>query len=165
MLNEKLILFKLQSRSAAGLKIIKLMDAKKNRPFRLRTRTVEDLRKSLGEHRAELASLRVNKVASGVASKLAKIRVVRKAVARHLTIINQKRRQELKNAFSSRAGIRKYNEEHKTTFALSHLPKELRPRKTRALRRKLTQHQASRVLPKIRKAQAAFPQRKFALKA
>ena len=141
------------------------MDLNKNKPFRLRNRTVEDLRKSLSEHRSELASLRVNKVASGVASKLAKIKIVRKAVARHLTIINQKRRQELKDAFSSRANIRKYNEENSTKFSLNHIPKELRPRKTRALRRKLTKHQSSKQLHKIRKTQNAFPQRKFALKA
>ena len=141
------------------------MDQKQNRPFRLRNKTVDDLRKSLVEHRNELASLRVNKVASGVASKLAKIKVVRKSVARHLTIINQKRRQELKDAFSSRANIRKYNQENGTKFSVNHIPKELKPRRTRALRRKLTKHQAAKQLPKIRKAKNAFPQRKFALKA
>ena len=141
------------------------MDHNKNKPFRLRNKTVEELRKSLVEHRSELSALRVNKVASGVASKLAKIKVVRKAVARHLTIINQKNRQDLKNAFASRAGIKKYNDEHGTKFSLNHIPKELRPRQTRALRRKLTKHQATKQLLKIKKAKNAFPQRKFALKA
>ena len=85
-----------------------------------------------------MAELRVNKVASGVASKLAKIRVVRKLIARQLTVLNQKRRQEIKDAFNSRAGIKEYNEKNKTNFSLSKVPKELRPRKTRALRKKIT---------------------------
>ena len=141
------------------------MDIKKNRPFRLRNRTVEDLRKSLTEHKSELSTLRVNKVASGVASKLAKIRVVRKSIARHLTIINHKRRQEFRDAFSSRANIRKYNEENKTKFSLNHTPKALRARKTRALRRKLTTAQRSKKLLKQQKRAWAFPLRKYAIKA
>lgn len=141
------------------------MDPKKNRAFRLRNLTVEELQKTLEEHRKELVSLRVNKVASGVASKLAKIKVVRKAVARQLTIINHKRRNELKESFATRAGIRKYNEENKTHFSLNKVPKDLRPRLTRALRRKITKKQSSRLLPKQLKKRNAFPQRTYAIKA
>ena len=141
------------------------MDPKKNRAFRLRNLTVEELQKTLEEHRKELTSLRVNKVASGVASKLAKIKVVRKAIARQLTLINQKRRNELKDAFSTRAGIKKYNEENKTSFSLNKVPKDLRPRLTRALRRKITKRQASKLLPKQVKRNNAFPPRRYALKA
>ena len=141
------------------------MDPKKNRAFRLRNLTVEELQKTLEEHRKELTSLRVNKVASGVASKLAKIKVVRKAIARQLTLINQKRRNELKVAFSTRAGIKKYNEENKTSFSLNKVPKDLRPRLTRALRRKITKKQASKLLPKQVKRANAFPPRRYALKA
>ncbi len=68
------------------------MDHKHNKPYKLRTKTAEELNKSLLEHRKELQSLRVNKVSSGVASKLAKIRVVKKAIARILTTLNQKKR-------------------------------------------------------------------------
>ena len=64
------------------------MDPKQNRAFKLRRKTVEELMTSLDEHRKELSSLRVNKVSSGVASKLAKVRVVRKTIARILTLIN-----------------------------------------------------------------------------
>ena len=141
------------------------MDSRKNRPFRLRNQTVDTLQKNLQELRNELASLRVNKVASGVASKLAKIRVVRKTVARHLTIINQKKRQELKDAFSTRANIKKYNEENKTAYSANKLPKDLRPRLTKALRRRLTKEQTNLKLSKQIKKLRAFPQRSFALKA
>ncbi len=58
------------------------MDQKKNRAFRLRTLTIEELQETLNEHRKELRSLYDNKVTSGVATKLAKIRVVRKAIAK-----------------------------------------------------------------------------------
>ena len=141
------------------------MDSRKNRPFRLRNRTVEDLRKNLSEFKTELSSLRVNKVASGVASKLAKIKVVRKTIARHLTVINQKQRQEIKDAFSSKAGIKKYNDENKTKFSLNRKPKDLHNRLTRALRKRLTKKQSSKKLLKVLKREAAFPQRKFFVKA
>ena len=141
------------------------MDSRKNRPFRLRNQTVDTLQKNLTDLRTELASLRVNKVASGVASKLAKIRVVRKTVARHLTIINQKKRQELKDAFSSRANIKKYNEENKTSFSVNKLPKELRPRLTKSLRKRLSKEQLAKKQSKIIKKRNAFPQRSFAVKA
>lgn len=82
--------------------------------------------------------MRVNKVASGVASKLAKIKVIRKSIARLLTVMNEKRRRELKESFRTRSGIRAYNEANKTSFSVGRTPKELRPRMTRALRRKIT---------------------------
>ena len=141
------------------------MDSRKNRPFRLRNQTVDTLAKNLTDLRTELASLRVNKVASGVASKLAKIRVVRKTIARHLTIINSKKRQEIKDAFSSRANIKKYNEENKTAFSLNKLPKELKPKLTKSLRRRLTKEQVAKKQSKIVKRANAFPQRSFAIKA
>ena len=141
------------------------MDSRKNRPFRLRNQTVDTLQKNLTELRNELASLRVNKVASGVASKLAKIRVVRKTIARHLTIVNQKKRQELKDAFSTRANIKKYNEENKTAFSVNKLPKDLRPKLTKALRRQLSTEQRNKKVSKQIKKLRAFPQRAFALKA
>ena len=141
------------------------MDSRKNRAFRLRNQTVEQLEKNLQELRTELSSLRVNKVASGVASKLAKIRVVRKTIAKHLTIINQKRRQELKDAFSNRSSIKKYNEENKSSYSVNKVPKELRPRLTKSMRRRLTKEQSGKRLSKQIKKMRAFPQRVYALKA
>lgn len=141
------------------------MDFRKNRAFRLRNRTVDDLQKSLGELRVDLSKLRINKVASGVASKLAKIKIVRRTIARHLTIVNQKQRQEIKDAFKTKAGIKKYNEDNKTHFSLGNKPKELKNKLTRALRKRLTKKQSSKKLLKTLKREAAFPQRKFFVKA
>ena len=123
------------------------------------------LQQNLKDLQKELQELKISKVASGVASKLAKIRVVRKAIARILTLLNEKRRATVKNAFRNRKEIRAYNEANGTNFATGKVPKELRARKTRALRRKLTKKQAGRKLLKTLKRQWNFPQRNYALKA
>ena len=44
-------------------------------------------------------------------------------------------------------------------------PLDLRSKKTRAIRRRLTQHEASLVTEKAKKKQTHFPQRKYAVKA
>ena len=143
----------------------KAMDAKKIRPFNLRKRTPEELNQLLDEYRKELGVLRINKLTSAVGSRIAKISLVRKGVARILTTINQKRRQEFRKVFTSPAEIRKFNDEYKTSYTSSRIPKQLRPRKTRALRRALTKHQSHKKLVKIIKRERAFPQRKFFVKS
>merc|ERR1712176_1507671 len=70
----------------------------------------------------ELAQLRVAKVTGGAASKLAKIGVVRKSIARVLTVYNQTQKAKLREAYAGK----------------KFLPKDLRPKQTRALRRALT---------------------------
>lgn len=124
------------------------MNPKDNRAFKFRNQSLEELQRTLDEHRKELSDLRVNKVASGVASKLAKIKVVRKSIARLLTVMNEKRRNELKETFKTRKGIRQYNEENKTAYSLNRLPKEMKPKLTRALRKKITKRQQCKLLPK-----------------
>jgi large subunit ribosomal protein L35e len=47
----------------------------------------------------------------------------------------------------------------------AYLPLDLRPKKTRALRRALTKEQQNKKLEKEVKRAAAYPSRKFALKA
>lgn len=51
------------------------MDPKQNKPVKLREKKVADLETGVVALRKELSQLRVSKVASGVASKLAKIKV------------------------------------------------------------------------------------------
>ena len=141
------------------------MDPKKSRPFRLRKKSVKELEGALAESRKELTALKINKVTAAVASKMAKIKVVRKDIARVLTLINEKKRAEFKDVFRSPAKIRKFNEDNNTAYSRSHLPKALRPRKTRALRRALTKTQQNKKLLKVVKRQRAFPQRSFFVKA
>jgi len=45
------------------------------------------------------------------------------------------------------------------------LPKDLREKKTRAIRRRLTPEQANKLTAKAQKAKSNFPKRKFAVKA
>merc|ERR1712137_1075910 len=109
------------------------------KPYKLSTKDVSELQTTVDDLQKELSTLRVNKVSSGVASKLAKIRVVRKAIARSLTYINFKRRDEVKDAFKKKSALRTYNEEHKTNWRFSDKPFACRERRTRAQRRALTQ--------------------------
>lgn len=89
------------------------------------------------------------KVIGGAASKLAKINVVRKAIARTLTVYNQTQKAKLRAALGSS----------------KHVPLDLRRKKTRAIRRQLSAHEKGIKTLKQQKKEAYFPKRRFALKA
>merc|ERR1712130_767918 len=93
----------------------------------LRGKNKEDLLKQLDELKNELQTLRVAKVTGGAAAKLAKIYTVRKSVARVLTVINQTQKENLRKFYRKK----------------SHKPKDLRLKKTRAMRRALTPFERS----------------------
>ncbi|KAK9824982.1 hypothetical protein WJX81_002684 [Elliptochloris bilobata] len=114
----------------------------------LRDKSKAVLQAQLKDLKTELGGLRVAKVTGGAPNKLSKIKVVRKAIARVLTVISQSQRGALRTAFQKK----------------KYLPLDLRPKKTRAIRRRLTKHQASRKTEKQRKKETAFPMRKFAVK-
>ena len=115
----------------------------------LRNKTSKELLKELDDLKNELAQLRVAKVAGGAASKLARIKVVRKSIARVLTVYNQKQRSDARK-------------EHK---GKKYLPVDLRPKKTRAIRRALTTAQKYAMTTKQKTKNANFPQRRFAVAA
>ncbi|CAB3402416.1 unnamed protein product [Caenorhabditis bovis] len=122
--------------------------------MKIKTRTIRGQKKDallqqLEEQKNELASLRVSKVTGGAASKLSKIRVVRKNIARILTVVNQTQKQEL----------RKFYADHK------YKPIDLRYKKTRAIRRRLTAHEASLRNSKQQAKSRKLALRKFAVKA
>jgi len=117
--------------------------------YELQSKSKLDLLKQLTELRNELLTLRVQKVAGGSASKLTKISSVRKSIARVLTVVNQKARQAQREQFKGK----KYK------------PLDLRPKKTRAIRRRLTPNEASLKTLKQKKKIAHFPTRKYAVKA
>ena len=75
----------------------------------------------MSEQKTELSKLRVSKLTGGAASKLAKISGVRKSIARFLTVYNQQ----------ARATARELHKGQK------YQPKDLRVKKTRAIRRAL----------------------------
>ncbi|XP_024366541.1 large ribosomal subunit protein uL29 [Physcomitrium patens] len=115
----------------------------------LRTKSKNELLNQLKELKAELAALRVAKVTGGAPNKLSKIKVVRLSIAQVLTVISQTQKASLREAYSKKKFI----------------PIDLRPKKTRAIRRRLTKHQASMKTEKQEKKEAYFPMRKFAVKA
>ncbi|KAF8524653.1 ribosomal protein L35 [Hysterangium stoloniferum] len=121
----------------------------KIKAYELQSKSKNDLSKLLGELKQELLTLRVQKIAGGSAAKLTKISSVRKSIARVLTVINQKQRQNLREFYKGK----------------KHLPLDLRYKKTRAIRRRLTSHELSLKTEKQRKKDIHFPVRKFAVKA
>eukprot|EP00999_Lentomonas_sp_LEN2_P001753 NODE_2859_length_491_cov_131.184066_g2809_i0.p1 GENE.NODE_2859_length_491_cov_131.184066_g2809_i0~~NODE_2859_length_491_cov_131.184066_g2809_i0.p1 ORF type:complete len:124 (+),score=39.10 NODE_2859_length_491_cov_131.184066_g2809_i0:91-462(+) len=115
----------------------------------LRTKSKDDLVKQLDELKTELAALRVAKVIGGAASKLSKIKPYRKSIARVLTVISQNRRAQLRKFYHGK----------------KYLPKDLRPKKTRAIRKALSPAQANKVTLKQEKKRRHFGRRKYAVKA
>merc|ERR1712226_235933 len=66
----------------------------------LRDKTKPELLKQLEDFKRELAELRVAKVTGGAASKLSKIKVVRKSIAVVMTVINQKEIAEYRKFYA-----------------------------------------------------------------
>ncbi|XP_057955723.1 large ribosomal subunit protein uL29-like isoform X1 [Malania oleifera] len=91
----------------------------------LRGKSKAELLSQLKDLKAELALLRVAKVTGGAPNKLSKIKVVRLSIAQVLTVISQKQKAALREAYKKK----------------KFLPLDLRPKKTRAIRRRLTKHQ------------------------
>ncbi|WVZ85213.1 hypothetical protein U9M48_032161 [Paspalum notatum var. saurae] len=130
----------------------------------LRQKSKADLQAQLKEFKSELSLLRVAKVTGGAPNKLSKMcvlgcslspsflffcKVVRTAIARVHTVISQKQKAALREAYKNK----------------KLLPLDLRPKKTRAIRRRLTKHQESLKTEREKKREKYFPMRKYAIKA
>jgi len=115
----------------------------------LRGKKREELEQELEKLRQELLALRVSKVTGSNVAKISKIREVRKSIARVLTVINQTQKENLRKFYKGK----------------KHKPKDLRVKKTRALRRALTSYELSRKSAKQVAKERAWPLRKFAVKA
>merc|ERR1712180_215471 len=108
----------------------------------------DELLRQLEELKTELQQLHVAKVTGGAPSKLSKIKVVRKSIARVMTVISQTQRENLQKYYMKK----------------KHVPLDLRSKKTRAMRRALTKHEAGlKTLRKI-KQDTHFSVRKYAVK-
>ncbi|KAK7753213.1 60S ribosomal protein L35, L29 [Diatrype stigma] len=123
------------------------MSSPKVKTATLWSKNKDDLLKTLTELKAELGQLRIQKVTSS-GTKLNKIHDLRKSIARVLTIVNIKQRSQLRLFYKNK----------------KYLPLDLRPKQTRAIRRRLSPEEKSQVLEKTKKRQTHFPQRKFAVK-
>merc|ERR1712187_66669 len=89
----------------------------------------------MGELRTELQQLRVAQVTGGAASKLSKIKEIRKAVARCLTVMNQTQRAKLKEQHGNNRWV----------------PLDLRTKGTRKWRRRLSLAQESKLTQRQQK--------------
>ncbi|XP_006900511.1 PREDICTED: 60S ribosomal protein L35-like [Elephantulus edwardii] len=103
----------------------------------------------LDDLKVELSQLRVAKVTGSAASKLSKIRAVRKSRARVLTVINQTQKENL--------GKSSKGEQYK--------PLDLRPKKTPAKRPRLNKHEENLKTKKQQRKERLYPLRKYAVKA
>merc|ERR1712216_912786 len=117
--------------------------------LRKQSKSKADLTKQLDDLKQELATLRVAKVTGGAASKLSKIKVVRKNIARVLTVINETQKGALRQHYNG----------------LEYAPLDLRAKKTRAIRRRLTQFEKNQQTKRQAHRAALFPLRKYAVKA
>lgn len=94
----------------------------------------------------ELATLKVQKLNR---PSLPKIRIVRKDIAKVLTVINAQQRQSVRAFYAGK----------------KYIPKELRPKQTRAIRRRLSKEEKNLKTAKAKKAAFAYPAKDFAIKA
>lgn len=115
----------------------------------LRGKKKDELLKQLEELKQELANLRVAKVTGGTASKLSKIRVFRKNIARVLTVVNQTQKENLRRVYAGKTWK----------------PIDLRPKLTRAKRRELAPEEKALKTRKETRKQRLWPARKYALRA
>ncbi|EGF79287.1 hypothetical protein BATDEDRAFT_25949 [Batrachochytrium dendrobatidis JAM81] len=117
--------------------------------YELRTKDKEELTAKLADLKQELLSLRVQKISNGNSPKHARIGSVRKSIARVLTVMNQTQLAQLRLFYKDR----------------KYLPLFLRPKQTRAIRRRLTAEELSLKTVRQKKKDAHFPLRKYAVKA
>merc|ERR1711939_284430 len=126
------------------------MSTGKVKAAQLWSKNKEDLRKQLDELKQELVQLRTQKIAGGASSKLSKIHDVRKSIAKVNTVITANQRQQLRLFYKNKR----------------YMPLDLRPKQTRAMRRRLTKHESNLITEKQKKKkQMHFPQRVYAVKA
>jgi|Transcript_12132 large subunit ribosomal protein L35e len=113
----------------------------------IRTKPKTELLKQLEDLKTELAQLRVAKQTGGAASKLCKIKIVRRSIARVLTVLNMKEKNNLRKLYKGKKNI----------------PLDLRPRTTKKRRNALTYVQKNLKTVKAAKMARRYPRRKFAI--
>ena len=103
------------------------MSQKKLTTVGMRALGKTELKTELDNLKEELQQLRTSQVTGGVQSKLAKIKTVRKQIARILTIMTDKQKRAVAQQYAGKKLI----------------PLDLRPKLTRAKRRALTKKELS----------------------
>ena len=129
------------------------------------TELLADLKKL----REELQTIRFTKVTGTAVSKLSKIKPLRKQIARILTIIRENKKTEVISKLLTKETKEVVDGKESTVsktiknLKMKHLPLHLRPKKTRAIRRKMTKFESKLLTLKLFKRKLSFPMRKFAV--
>ena len=111
-----------------------------------RKKNNKELLDDLKKLREDLQTIRFTKVSGTAVAKLAKIKILRKQIARVLTILRENKKAEvIKN------------------LKMKHIPLDLRPKLTRAKRRRMTKFERKLVTLRQLKRKLNFPMRKFAV--
>ena len=128
------------------------MPTEKVKASQLRSLDKKALSDKLNSFKEELAGLRIGKV-TVMQSKVARIKMMRKSVARVLTVMHQNQKTEtLKMLRAKKVPIKRY-------------PLNLRRNKTRAICKRLTKHEQNLITRKEHRKNSIYPMRKFALSA
>ena len=134
-----------------------------------RNKNTSDLLNDLKKLREDLQKIRFTKGTGTAVAKLTKIKELRKQIARILTIIRENRKEEVVKGLRERVKKEEKDgkeEEVKTTIKnlkLKHIPLDLRPKLTRAMRRRMTKFERRLVTLRQLKRKLNFPMRKFAV--
>ena len=134
-----------------------------------RAKNNSELLADLKKLREDLQKIRFTKGSGTAVAKLSKIKDLRKQIARILTIIREHKKEdvvkELRTKVTKEVKDGK-EEEVKTTIKnlkMKHIPLDLRPKLTRAMRRRMTKFERKLVTLRQLKRKLNFPLRKFAV--
>ena len=134
-----------------------------------RAKNNSELLADLKKLREDLQKIRFTKGSGTAVAKLSKIKDLRKQIARILTIIREHKKEdvvkELRTKVTKEVKDGK-EEEVKTTIKnlkMKHIPLDLRPKRTRAMRRRMTKFERKLVTLRQLKRKLNFPMRKFAV--
>ena len=134
-----------------------------------RKKNTTELLADLKKLREELQTIRFTKVTGTAVSKLSKIKPLRKQIARILTIIRENKKSEVISKLLTKETKEVVDGKESTVsktiknLKMKHLPLDLRPKKTRALRRKMTKFESKLLTLKLFTRKLSFPMRKFAV--
>ena len=137
-----------------------------------REKNSADLLNELKKLREELQKIRFTRSSGTAVSKLSKIKDLRKQIARILTIIRENRKVQVVKGLREKVTKKEKDEkdgkeeEIKTTIKnlkMKHIPLDLRPKLTRAIRRRMTKFERKLVTLRQLKRKLNFPMRKFAV--
>ncbi|KAJ3231173.1 60S ribosomal protein L35 [Chytriomyces hyalinus] len=161
MMEERMIeatqsVLRIRNFSSSSFEVARIVSSASVRAYELRTKSKAELAKDLEDLKTELASLRVKQHSSSSGNQqqqqqqsVPRITTVRKAIARVNTVISQVQRDQLRLFYKG----------------AKYTPLDLRVKKTRAIRRRLTNFEKAQKTVKATKKERHFPQRKYAIKA